>query len=69
MDGIYGVVPYAGAIYEIEDEDTHQMSLFELMGMAEIEPKPVEKRPEAIDCKIYNWRENKSVIYKSMKEG
>ena len=70
MDGIYGVVPYAGAVYEIEDEDTHQMSLFELMGMAETEPKPVEKTPEkTIDCKIYNWREDKSVIYKSMKEG
>lgn len=69
MDGIYGVVPYAGAVYEIEDEDTYQMSLFELMGMAEEEPKQVKKNPEAIDCKIYDWRENKEIIYKGIREG
>ena len=71
MDGIYGVVPYAGAVCEQKEEnEPHQMTMFEIMGIAdESESEPEDVLPETIDCKIYDWREDKSVMYKSMKEG
>lgn len=71
MDGIHGVVPYVGAVCEQKEEyEPHQMTLFDIMDMddaSEIESE--EELPETIDCKIYDWREDKSVIYKSLKEG
>ena len=71
MDGIHGVIPYVGAVCEQKGEnETHQMTMFEIMGIAdESEPEPEEVLPETIDCKIHDWREDKSVMYKSMKEG
>lgn len=71
MDGLYGVVPYAGAVYEQEEENgLHQMTIFEIMGLVdEIESEPLVAPSETIDCKIYDWRENKEIIYKSMREG
>ena len=70
MDGIYGVIPYEGAVYvQEEEEESHQMTLFEIYGIAgEAEPEPEEELPETIDCKIYDWDENKIITYKSMKE-
>lgn len=69
MDGIHGVVPFTGIIHEAEqDEGLHQMAMFEFMEMPntfEIE----ETQPEIIDCKIYDWREDKELTYKSMREG
>lgn len=68
MDGIYGVVPYKGEVYE--ELDFYQMDIFEFIGSdTELNSRPVEKLPEMIDCKIYDWREGKSIIYNSMKEG
>ena len=52
-----------------EEEESHQMTLFEIYGIAgEAEPEPEEELPETIDCKIYDWDENKIITYKSMKE-
>ena len=70
MDGIYGVIPYEGAVYvQEEEEESHQMTLFEIYGIAgEAEPEPEEELPETIDCKIYDWDENKIITYKSMRE-
>ena len=70
MDGIYGVIPYEGAVYvQEEEEESHQMTLFEIYGIAgEAELEPEEELPETIDCKIYDWDENKIITYKSMKE-
>lgn len=69
MDGIHGVVPFTGIIHEAEqDEGLHQMAMFEFMELPntfEIE----ETQPEIIDCKIYDWREDKELTYKSMREG
>ena len=69
MDGIHGVVPFTGVIHEAEqDEGLHQMAMFEFMEMPntfEIE----ESQPEIVDCKIYDWREDKELTYKSMREG
>ena len=71
MDGIKGVVPYTGNVCEPKAEnEPHQMTMFEIMGIVdESEPESEEVLPETIDCKIYDWREDKSVLYKSMKEG
>ena len=70
MDGIKGIIPHKGIAKEpAEENEQYQLTLFEIMGVAESEPKSNEILQETIDCKIYDWREDKSVIYKSMKEG
>ena len=70
MDGIKGIIPHKGIAKEpAEENEQYQLTLFESMGVAESEPTSNEILQETIDCKIYDWRENKSVIYKSMKEG
>lgn len=71
MDGIRGVVPYTGAVCEQRaDNEPHQMTMFEFMGM-DVEPEPdmPEPLPETIDCKIYDWCDNRIITYKSMREG
>lgn len=69
MDGIYGVVPHTGVVCEQKTEDEpHQMTMFEFMG-EEPEPDMIETIPEAIDCKIYDWCDNRIITYKSMREG
>lgn len=71
MDGIHGVIPYVGAVYEQEEEDeSHQMTLFEFFGMEDemISPEEEETIQQTIDCKIYDWREEKELTYKSMRE-
>lgn len=69
MDGIYGVVPHTGVVCEQKTEDEpHQMTMFEFMG-EEPEPDTIEPFPEMIDCKIYDWCDNRIITYKSMREG
>lgn len=72
MDGIHGVIPYAGAVYEQEEEgELHQMTLFEFFGMEDETTSEVKEDTlqQTIDCKIYDWREGKELTYKSMREG
>lgn len=70
MDGIHGVIPYVGAVCEREDEtEPHQMTMFEIMGIVDEPQEQTEELPETIDCKIYDWCDNKIITYKSMKEG
>lgn len=59
MDGLKDTVPL-GKPYE----EFHQMSLFDMYPE---EPGAVEE-PEAILCKIYNWRRDNSVIFRTLKE-
>lgn len=69
MDGIHGVVPHTGVVCEPKAEnEPHQMTMFEFMG-EEPEPDMTESLPETIDCKIYDWCDNRIITYKSMKEG
>lgn len=72
MDGIQGVIPYVGAVCEQKAVDEPiQLSLFELLESddeSEIKTEPTEKLPETIDCKIYDWREDKCLTYKSMRK-
>lgn len=71
MDGIHGVIPNKGFICEQkEDDEVHQMTMFEIMGIDDrTEPEMIENPPETVDCKIYDWFDNKVITYKSMKEG
>lgn len=58
MDGITGTVPYGKPRAEYE-----QLSFFDYMqGINDTEP-------ETVDCRIFDWRSNRSVPYKSIKEG
>ncbi|EUB18212.1 hypothetical protein HMPREF1508_1307 [Shuttleworthella sp. MSX8B] len=59
MDGLKDTVPL-GKPYE----EFHQMSL---LDMYPEEPGAVEE-PETILCKIYNWRRDNSVIFRTLKE-
>ncbi len=72
MDGIHGVIPYVGAVYGQEDDDeSHQMTLFEFFGIENemmISEDEEEILQQTIDCKIYDWREEKELTYKSMRE-
>lgn len=69
MDGIHGVIPHTGVACEPKAEnEPHQMTMFEFMG-EEPEPDMTESFPETIDCKIYDWCDNRIITYKSMKEG
>ena len=71
MDGIHDVIPYEGAVCEQKKEnEPHQITIFEIMGIADESNAEIEETlPETIDCKIYDWRKDKSITYKNMKEG
>lgn len=56
MDGLKDTVPF-GKPYE----EHHQMTIFELMGMANPDDIP------SVPCKIYDWRRDNSLLFSSMK--
>lgn len=58
MDGLKDTVPL-GKPYE----EHHQMTIFELFGMED-----ENEQPEAVLCKIFNWRSNESLYFKDCKE-
>lgn len=61
MDGILGTIPYGKPV-----EEFTQMNFFDYM----FENNHNEKEEsEAIDCRIYDWKANKSITYRSIKEG
>ena len=58
MDGITGTIPFGKP-----KEENKQITFFDYMqGINDTED-------EEMDCKIYDWRSNKSVTYRSIKEG
>lgn len=59
MDGLKDTVPL-GKPYE----KYHQITLFEMVP----DMTPQEEEPEAIPCKIFDWRSNNSLVYKKLKE-
>ena len=63
MDGILGTIPFGKP-----KEEYHQFSLFDFVVVDESEKKDIEE-PEEVYCRIYDWRSDKSLTYKSMKEG
>ncbi|MCR4892884.1 MAG: restriction endonuclease subunit M [Lachnospiraceae bacterium] len=58
MDGITGTVPYGKPA-----EAYRQISFFDY------EQGRNDTESETIDCRIYDWRSNKSISYRSIKEG
>lgn len=61
MDGISMTVPFSE-----KDSVQTQISIFDILSDTENEPKG-EK--EQIPCKIYDWRSNKSIEFRSMING
>lgn len=59
MDGLKDTVPL-GKPYE----EFHQMSLFDMFP----EESGAVEEPEAIPCKIYDWRRDNSVLFRTLKE-
>ncbi len=57
MDGFTDAVPLGKP-----QETEHQINMFEFLG----EDDPLEER-EAPLCKIYDWRKDRSVVYKALK--
>lgn len=58
MDGITGTIPFGKP-----KEENHQMTFFEYtQGINDTEP-------EAVNCKIYDWRRDNSLTYNSLKRG
>ena len=56
MDGLTDTVPF-GAPFE----DKHQIDILEFLGEE-------EKEPEAVACRIYDWRARKSLRFMDLKE-
>ena len=63
MDGITGMIPFGK-----NQEEYHQFSLFDFVVADELDSQDTEE-PEEVYCRIYDWRSDKSLTYKSMKEG
>lgn len=60
MDGITMTVPYS----EAEDE-YHQETLYQYFGMEE----PQNDNIDAMPCKVFDWRSNESVEFRSIIKG
>lgn len=63
MDGLKDTVPL-GKPYE----ENHQMSLFELLEFEDETTQSQETTPEAVPCRIYNWRSNESLLFMDCKK-
>lgn len=59
MDGLKDTVPL-GKPYE----EFRQMTLFDMFGLEE----ESENEPEAVPCRIFNWRSNSSLKFMDIKE-
>lgn len=58
MDGITGTIPF-----ESPQEEYHQLSIFDYaVGVNDLQQK-------LVDCRIYDWRSNKSLSFRSLRGG
>ena len=60
MDGLKDTVPF-GRPYEA----FHQVSISDLLGDIGVEQ---DDAPEALPCRIFNWRSDRSILFKKLKE-
>lgn len=58
MDGIKGTIPFGNV-----QEEYSQMNFFDYTQGGEITEK------EKVECRIYDWRSNKSLVYNNLREG
>lgn len=63
MDGITGRIPF-----QKSKEEYHQFSLFDFAVLEDSETQSEDELSEGY-CRIYDWRSDKSLMYKSMKDG
>ena len=63
MDGLKDTVPL-GKPYE----ENHQLTLFELLEFKDETTQSQETTPEAVPCRIYNWRSNESLLFMDCKK-
>ena len=63
MDGITSTVPYGKP-----REEYQQFSLFDFVVTGQSEKQSEDEQNE-VYCRIYDWRSDRSLTYKSMKEG
>ena len=61
MDGMTGTVPFGKP-----EEQYHQYSLFDFVVADKA--NDVERQPDK-ECRIYDWRSDRSLTYRSIKEG
>lgn len=61
MDGMTGTVPFGKP-----EEQYHQYSLFDFVVADKANDE--EKQPD-MECRIYDWRSDRSLTYRSIKEG
>ena len=61
MDGMTGTVPFGKP-----KEQYHQYSLFDFVVVDKANDE--EKQPD-MECRIYDWRSDRSLTYRSIKEG
>lgn len=60
MDGMTGLVPFGEP-----KEEYHQVSLFDFV----LGEEEKEKNDTEVECKIYDWRRDNSMVFNSIKEG
>lgn len=63
MDGLKDTIPL-GKPYD----ENHQMSLFEILEFEDETTQSQETTPEAVPCRIYNWRSNESLLFMDCKK-
>ena len=63
MDGISGTIPFGKP-----KEEYHQFSLFDFV-VVDASEKRSDEEPGEVYCRIYDWRSDKPLTYKSMREG
>ena len=66
MDGLKGTVPYGKQVEK--KEGVYQMNFFDMGWTADTEPENDEKAV-ALECRIFDWRTKRSVLYSSLKKG
>jgi hypothetical protein len=62
MDGMTGQIPFG----KIKKAETAQYSIFDFIVSDELQ-NDVETEQCDTDCRIFDWRSNKSITYKSMR--
>lgn len=67
MDGLTGIVPYGEPEKEYEQID--MFSMMDMMMQPEAVPKASGATKQNTECRIFDWRADKSVKFSSIKKG
>lgn len=67
MDGLTGIVPYGEPEKEYEQVD--MFSMMDMLVQPEAAPEASEARKQNTECRIFDWRADKSVKFSSIRKG